>query len=102
MVLDGYYVYVTGIKDSGVEIMVYCFVGTRDWGKWMHYSQEVYLTVLEALEELKVGLAYPTQTIEIETPKPPVELQVAMAMDQVEMKTEKVKIVKKKPRKKRE
>lgn len=66
MVLDGHYVYLTGIKASGVEVMVYCFVGTRDWGEWMGHSQDVYLRVLRFLEEVGAGLAFPTQTIELE------------------------------------
>lgn len=66
MVLDGFYVYVTGLKASGVEIMVYAFVGTRDWGEWLVHCQDVYLEVLDMLEEIGAGLAFPTQTIEFE------------------------------------
>lgn len=66
MVLDGFYVYVTGLKASGVEIMVYAFVGTRDWGEWLVHCQDVYLEVLDLLEEIGAGLAYPTQTVELE------------------------------------
>jgi MscS family membrane protein len=69
MILDGFYVFVTGIKASGVEIMVYCFVATRDWGEWLVHGQDVYLSVLRLLEELGAGLAFPTQTIELEHPK---------------------------------
>lgn len=76
MVMDGFYVYVTGIKASGVEIMVYSFVATRDWGEWMLHCQDIYLTVLAMLEEIGAGLAFPTQTIEFEhvkglPPSPP-------------------------------
>lgn len=66
MILDGFYVFVTGIKASGVEIMVYCFVATRDWGEWLVHGQDVFLSVLRLLEEMGAGLAFPTQTIELE------------------------------------
>jgi MscS family membrane protein len=47
-------------------IMTYCFVGTRDWGEWLVHCQDVYLEVLDMLEEIGAGLAFPTQTIEFE------------------------------------
>jgi hypothetical protein len=46
--------------------MTYCFVGTRDWGEWLVHCQDVYLEVLDMLEEIGAGLAFPTQTIELE------------------------------------
>jgi MscS family membrane protein len=70
MILDGYYVYVSGIPADGIEIMVYCFVSTRDWGEWLHHSQTVYLSVLKMLEEIGVGLAFGTRTIELENKSP--------------------------------
>lgn len=63
MVLDGHYVYLTGIKASGVEIMVYSFVATRDWREWMHHAQDIYLEVLTKLADMGVEMAYPTQTL---------------------------------------
>ena len=70
MILDGYYVYVTGIPADGIEIMVYCFVSTRDWGEWLHHSQTVYMSVLRMLEETGVGLAFSTTTVELESKGP--------------------------------
>ncbi len=70
-VLPGHYVYVTGLKASGVEIMVYSFVSTRDWGEWLIHCQEIYLSTLSMLEEIGAGLAFPTQTIELEHIKSP-------------------------------
>jgi len=70
MVLDGYYVYITGIPADGIEIMVYCFVGTRDWGEWMHHGQAIYISVLKMLEKEGVGLAYKTTTVEFENKTP--------------------------------
>ena len=73
MILDGFYVYVDGIPADGIQIMVYCFVATRDWGEWLHHGQTVYLTVLRMLEEIGVGLAFNTRTIELEN-KLPIEV----------------------------
>ena len=77
MIYEGYYVYLSGIPANGIEVMVYCFVKTRDWGLWLEHGQKVYLSVLRMLHSMGVGLAYNTQTIELEN-KLPIEVMDVM------------------------
>ncbi len=82
MILDGHYVYVTGLTDFGIEMMIYCFVATTDWRIWLQYSEEIYLRLLELLEHIGVELAYPTQTIAIETTAGPIRFEPAPPQSQ--------------------
>lgn len=68
MVHEDHYVYLTAIKDWSLEVMVWCFVATRDWGEWLERSQEIYLAILRKLEELGVKLAYPAHRVELGSP----------------------------------
>lgn len=57
----------SGCGPSSLEIMLYCFVKTRDWSDELLERQNIYLEILRVAERLGVRFARPTQTLHIES-----------------------------------
>lgn len=63
----------TTFNDSSLDIFVYCFTVTTDWTRHLSVKQDVNLKVMSLVEEMGMGIAYPTQTVHLvgEEEKPP-------------------------------
>jgi len=55
----------TTFNDSSLDIFVYCFTGTTDWTKHLSVKQDVNLKIMSLVEEMGMGIAYPTQTVHL-------------------------------------
>ena len=62
---DYFQVYVTGFADSAIEILVYTFFTTPDWGRELRERQRLILDMLRLCEALGVEIAFPTQTLHV-------------------------------------
>lgn len=62
---DYFQVYVTGLADSAIEILVYTFFTTPDWGRELRERQRLILDMLRLCEALGVEIAFPTQTLHV-------------------------------------
>jgi MscS family membrane protein len=51
------------LSTYSLNILVVCFVLTTDYQKFMQAQQELLLAIMKLLAELKLELAYPTQTL---------------------------------------
>lgn len=60
---DYYHVYFSGYGDSALEVMLYVFWETPDWGTELREKHRFLLDILRLAGELGVEFAYPTQTI---------------------------------------
>ncbi len=60
---DYYHVYFNGYADSALEIMVYVFWETPEWGTELREKHRFLLDILRLAKELGVDFAYPTQTL---------------------------------------
>ncbi|WP_231505612.1 mechanosensitive ion channel family protein [Bacillus sp. EB01] len=49
--------------DSGLDILIYFFTTTTDWGEHVKIKHEVNLAIMGILEEEGVAVAFPTRTI---------------------------------------
>lgn len=58
-------VVLSGLGDSGMNLMVSCFAETADWMEYLGIREKIYYEVLEILEKEHAELAFPTQTVEI-------------------------------------
>jgi MscS family membrane protein len=66
-----YMVHFTEFGAYSLDIFIYCFTKTTIWDEYLHVREEFNLKIMKLLEELKVEIAYPTQTIQLEhTQKP--------------------------------
>jgi len=55
----------TEFNASSLDIFVYCFTKTTDWTRHLAVKQDVNLRVMELVEELGMGIAFPTRTVHL-------------------------------------
>ena len=60
---DYYHVYLNGLGDSALEVLVYVFWETPDWGTELRERHRFLLDCLRLAARLGVEYAYPTQTL---------------------------------------
>ncbi len=53
----------TDFGASSLDIMVYCFTTSTVWGEYLDARQDVCLKIMETVEGLGLGIAFPSQTI---------------------------------------
>jgi MscS family membrane protein len=66
---DYYHVYFNGFGDSSLEVMLYCFVETPEWGTELREKHRLFADIMRLAERLKVSFAFPTQTIHLAKPE---------------------------------
>jgi len=66
---DYYHVYLNGLGDSALEVLVYVFWETPDWGTELRERHRFLLDCLRLANRLGVEYAYPTQTLYVRQDK---------------------------------
>jgi len=68
---DYYHVYLNGFSESSLDILLYCFVETPDWGTELREKHRLYLDIIRLAKSLDISFAFPTQTLFLnqETPE---------------------------------
>lgn len=61
------FVRIDSFKDSSIDIMLYCFTVTTDWGEWLRVKEDLAYKVKEIIEGAGTGFAFPSQSIYVET-----------------------------------
>lgn len=56
--------------DSSLNIMVYCFTKTTLWRDWLNIQQDVYLKMIDIVQQHGADFAFPSQTVYIEKSTP--------------------------------
>jgi MscS family membrane protein len=58
--------------DSSIDILVYCFTVTTDWGEWLRVKEVLAYRIREIVEQAGTSFAFPSQSIYVESlPLPP-------------------------------
>jgi MscS family membrane protein len=60
------FVRVDRFTDSSIDIMIYCFTKTTNWGEWLAIKETLALKIKEIVEGAGAGFAFPTQSIYVE------------------------------------
>ncbi len=60
------FVKVNEFQDNGVDVMLYFFTKTTDWGEHLDIREDVNLKILDILEEENAQIAIPTQKLYVE------------------------------------
>ena len=60
------FVVVDEFSTSSIDILLYCFTKTTDWGKWLAIKEKLAKDVKELVEEAGTGFAFPSQSIYFE------------------------------------
>jgi MscS family membrane protein len=61
------HIYIDGLGDSSIDIMVYCFTTTTDWGAWLQLKQELAFAILQIVERHGSSMAFPSRSLYIES-----------------------------------
>lgn len=70
---DYYHVYLNDFGESSLNILLYCFVQTPEWGTELRERHRLLADILRLANELHVEFAFPTRTLymrEEQTPEP--------------------------------
>lgn len=59
-------VYFNAFADSSLNIMVYCFTKTTKWAEWLEVQQNVYLKIIDIVQQHGADFAFPSQTVYLE------------------------------------
>ena len=58
---------------SSIDIMVYCFTKTTNWGEWLQVKEALAYRIKQIVEGAGTGFAFPSRSIYVETVPPPPE-----------------------------
>ncbi len=61
------FVRIDRFSDSSIDIMLYCFTKTTNWGEWLAIKETLAYKVKEIVEGAETGFAFPSQSIYVET-----------------------------------
>ncbi|MTI95347.1 MAG: mechanosensitive ion channel family protein [Firmicutes bacterium] len=53
-------------KDSSLDIFIYCFSKTTNWGEFLKVKEDVNFRIMEILEQEGVSVAFPSRTVYLE------------------------------------
>ncbi len=56
------FVFVDSFNDSSIDLMLYCFTKTTNWGEWLAIKHELAIALKEMVEAAGTGFAFPSQT----------------------------------------
>lgn len=59
---------------SSLDIMIYTFTKTIDWVTFHQVKQDVFFNIADIIQKHKAEIAFPTQTLHIETDAPPANM----------------------------
>ncbi|MEM1348873.1 MAG: mechanosensitive ion channel family protein [Myxococcota bacterium] len=65
---DAYYVNFVGFEASSLTVMILVFTTTTDFGEFMEIRQRFFLNIMNLVERAGTSLAFPSQSLYIETP----------------------------------
>ena len=60
------FVRIDKFSDSSIDIMLYCFTRTTDWGKWLEIKEELAYAIKDIVEGAGCGFAFPSQSLYVE------------------------------------
>ncbi len=67
---DFYLVNFDAFGPSSLDIFIYCFTITTNWGEFLQAKQEFMLEVMRAVHALGLSFAFPTQSVHVESLPP--------------------------------
>jgi MscS family membrane protein len=61
------FVRIDRFSNSSIDIMLYCFTRTIDWGEWLELKEKLAYRIKQIVEEAGTGFAFPSQSLYVET-----------------------------------
>ena len=60
------FVRIDRFSDSSIDIMLYCFTKTTNWGEWLEIKEQLAFSIKQIVEGAGSGFAFPSQSLYIE------------------------------------
>lgn len=61
------FVHIDSFNDSSIDLMIYCFTKTTDWGEWLRIKEDFAYFIKNLVEEsAKTNFAFPSQSLYVE------------------------------------
>jgi MscS family membrane protein len=64
------FVRIDRFNDSSIDIMVYCFTRTTEWGRWLEIKERLAYRIKELVESAGTAFAFPSQSVYVESLPP--------------------------------
>ncbi|WP_299392331.1 mechanosensitive ion channel family protein [Pelagibius sp.] len=61
------FVRIDSFNDSSIDIMLYCFTKTTNWGEWLEIKEQLAYHIKEVVEGAGSGFAFPSQSLYVES-----------------------------------
>lgn len=61
------FVRIDRFSDSSIDIMLYCFTNTTNWGEWLEIKERLAYQVKQIVEGAGTGFAFPSQSLYVQT-----------------------------------
>ena len=61
------FVRIDKFSDSSIDIMLYCFTKTTNWGEWLEIKERLAYQIKEVVENAGSGFAFPSQSLYVES-----------------------------------
>lgn len=61
------FVRVDKFNDSSIDLMLYCFTKTTNWGEWLEIKEKLAYAIKEIVENAGTGFAFPSQSLYLES-----------------------------------
>jgi MscS family membrane protein len=61
------FVRIDKFSDSSIDLMLYCFTKTTNWGEWLKVKEELAYAIKEIVETAGSGFAFPSQSLYVES-----------------------------------
>ena len=60
-------IHVDSFNESSIDIMLYCFTTTTNWGEWMRIKEDLAFAIKAVVEGAGSGFAFPSTSIYVES-----------------------------------
>ncbi len=60
------FVRIDSFNDSSIDILLYCFTNTTDWGEWLEVKETLALEIKKIVEGAGTGFAFPSRSLYLE------------------------------------
>ncbi len=61
------FVHIDSFNDSSIDLMIYCFTKTTDWGEWLEIKEKFAMFIKQTVEDkAEASFAFPSQSIYVE------------------------------------
>jgi len=61
------FVRIDAFSDSSIDLLIYCFTRTTDWGQWLQIKEHLALAIKRIVEDAGAGFAFPSRSLYVET-----------------------------------